>query len=132
MLGFIYVIEMQVTDDIAQNPIKIGYSKNPGARRACLDPGSPYPLRILATIQVLTCANLKPIMVEHTLHTRCKDYRLKHEWFRGTALTQVLEWAETFTTEKLEIIFFTCGNQVLQRLKAVRTDTLPCRSYIAL
>lgn len=69
--GSVYFIEA-----VGTHRIKIGFSANPSQRLRSLQTGSPYKLRILATIQ----AN------EHTekeIHEQFDEYRLDGEWFHA-------------------------------------------------
>lgn len=59
------------------NAVKIGFSRNPGARFTNLSTGSPVPLVFYGSIP----ANRN---TETALHQKFKHLRMDGEWFRGT------------------------------------------------
>lgn len=79
-LAGVYFIECMGGD----GHIKIGYSRNPQARRLELETGCPYPLKVIAFYPA-------PQQLEFYLHHLFRADRETGEWFRATP--SLWKWA---------------------------------------
>lgn len=70
---YVYVIGRE------EGPVKVGISKNPNARAACLQEGCPFKLDVLHKVESRNRKNA--FEHEQIFHEVYQDYRLIGEWF---------------------------------------------------
>jgi len=79
-----------------ENIVKMGKADNPEQRLKTIQTGNPYPLKILDTIE---CEHQEEgFRLERLLHKKCKEHRLKGEWFTNTEELQQ-EWNQLTTKD---------------------------------
>lgn len=71
--------------------VKIGFTTNVGARLVELQTGNAFPLRVLATFQG-SCE------IEHALHARFAEHRVRNEWFR--LVPEIVDFIESIPNPK--------------------------------
>lgn len=75
--GYIYVMQLHVSDRWQDCPFKIGQSVNPEIRRSQLGIVMPYELSVLKWIKTNDMEH-----AEQILHQSFEDCRIQGEWYR--------------------------------------------------